>query len=141
MPQVYPAETPITGLRPCQIMKELILILTLFRSEAADNGLHFPDSVTISYSYTLGRDTLGVATRYGDRWEVKVSAFVEADLIETVVYHELGHVAGLDHCRGRSIMNYGYMVPLTPSLKNRLFQQIRQFQTLCYEKRHSPKTD
>lgn len=112
-------------------MKELLLILSMFRAEAAEHGLTFPDSVTIEYA-KLGQDTLGVATRlHGHTWRVQISTEVEADILETVVYHELGHVAGLDHCRGRSIMNYGFLLPLTPTLKKRLFAQIRQFQKLC----------
>lgn len=112
-------------------MKELLFILSMFRAEAAEHGVVFPDSVTIEYA-KLGQDTLGVATRlHGHTWRVRISAEVERDILETVVYHELGHVAGLDHCRGRSIMNYAYMVPLTPKLKALLFGQIKQFQKLC----------
>lgn len=111
--------------------RPLTPILETFRAESAANGLAFPDSVTIEYA-KLGQDTLGVATRlHGHTWHVRISYEVEDDILETVVYHELGHVAGLDHCRGRSIMNYGYLLPLTPTLKKRLFMQIRQFQKLC----------
>jgi predicted Zn-dependent protease len=117
-------------------MKSLILILAMFRAEAAEAGVILPDSITIEYA-VLGTDTLGVATKAGNVWAVKISLLVEPDLIETVVYHELGHVCGLDHCKGRSIMNYGYMVPLTPAIKKRFLSQIVQFQKLCNEQKQA----
>lgn len=111
--------------------RPLTPILGAFRAEAANNGVTFPDSVTIEYA-KLGVDTLGVATRlHGHTWRVRISYEVEEDILETVVYHELGHVAGLDHCRGRSIMNYASLIPLKPTMKKRLFAQIKQFQKLC----------
>jgi predicted Zn-dependent protease len=112
-------------------MKELLLILSLFRSEAGAQGVTFPDSVQIEYA-VLGHDTLGVAHDRGAYWLVQISPTVEGDeILESVVWHELGHVAGLSHCRGRSLMNYGYMVPITQGMKRRLILQIKQFQTLC----------
>lgn len=111
-------------------MKSLILILSLFRAEASAQGITMPDSITITYG-VMGSDTLGVATKAGNAWAVRINLLNDQDIIETVVYHELGHVAGLDHCKGRSIMNYGYCVPLTSAMKKRLFDQIKQYQKLC----------
>lgn len=111
-------------------MKELLIILSLFRSEAGAQGVTLPDSVQIEYA-VLGLDTLGVAHDRGAYWLVQISPTVEGDILESVVWHELGHVAGLSHCRGRSLMNYGYMVPITQAMKRRLILQIKQFQALC----------
>lgn len=114
-------------------MKELILILSLFRTEAAKEGLILPDSITIEYA-KLGVDTMGVAEHSVQGWKVKISPEVEPDILETIVYHELGHVCGLDHCKGLSIMNYVSIRPLTQTMKRALFRQIKDFKKHCHVK-------
>lgn len=104
-------------------MKALYLILSLFRAEAAEYGIVLPDSITIEYA-TLGADTLGVSTFAGNAWTVQISDSVDPDILETVVYHELGHVCGLDHCKGLHIMNAHYFVPITGRMKIALFKSI-----------------
>lgn len=95
----------------------------MFQAESAERKLDFPPNVTIEYAQ-LGVDTLGVSHHTGNSWHIQISSQVEKELLTTVVYHELGHVMGLDHCKGKSIMNYYYMVPLTDKLKRKLFDQI-----------------
>lgn len=111
-------------------MRELLIIISIFRAEASSQGIYFPDSVSIEYA-KLGVDTLGIATRfYGDTWQIKISNYVESDIIDTVVYHEIGHVLGLDHCKGRSIMNNASIVPLSSRDKKLFFDKIKKLKSL-----------
>lgn len=105
-------------------MKELIILLSLFRHEAYEAGINLSDSMVIQYS-NLGIDTLGRTTHKEEYWLIEISNEVEPEILSTIVYHELGHVLGLKDSKGISIMNYNYLIPLTDKLKKKLFNQIK----------------
>lgn len=107
-------------------MKDLVLILAFFYSDARMHGVRLPDTFVVIEYAKLGTDTLGRTDRFAGGWKIKISTDIEPELVETIVYHEMGHVLGLPDCRCNTLMNYANILPLTDRMRRQFYNQLKK---------------